>query len=337
MDKLLIDDEKRVKRGKFMFKLTRTVATQFYKNDTAVTTPLLKLADNDHRHFVLEQNRKRSRDSSRDEIQRARCDGQIYDGAIDNEQSDDGLPPEITQMVNEHLSLKGPDLDAPITTKRKRSKKHFTGGAAQVVSMPSLDYVYDIYHLEKVTDDELTVYREGNVGFVKIVNRWVDLVPDEDSDPARGPSDDEDSNEEDYYQNDYPEDEDDDRSILFGSEGEDVAADETTNHIQDLLDSELMLSTEGNEIRSREQGEYAELFSQLGNSGNILNSLNAMNFVDLDDNEGDEKALEYDGFDSEDDDEGNYERNVFFQADEHDPLAVHRDRIFGKLQRMVDK
>ncbi|QLQ77999.1 hypothetical protein HG537_0A02460 [Torulaspora globosa] len=199
-------------------------------------------------------------------------------------------------MIEEHLKLS--EISSETNRKRKPSRKHFTGAAAQVVTIPSSDYVYDIYHLESVPAKEFDAYKEANdVGFVKIVYSDMDLVPEEDDDLADKPlSDDEDSNEENYYRNDYPEDEDDDRSILFGSEGE--------------------------EIDENPAESYDDLFSRLGNNNNILSSLNAMNFVDLDADE----------IESDDNDKISDTRD----SDE-DPTIAYRDRIFGQLQRMIDQ
>lgn len=330
---LVIEEGKRVKRGKFIFKLARTVNPDSYETCDESFTPLLKLAASDHRHFVLEQEKKRRRDSH-DRKQKADNDQSI---ARENEANND-LPPEISEMVNEYLKL---NEDASHKSKlRKPSKRHFTGSAAAIVTLPSLDYVYDIYHLEKVSEEELGTYKEGDVGFVKIVHKLVNLVPDDDSDSAgRLRSDDEDSNEENYYQNDYPEDEDDDRSILFGSEGEDVAADETALQVKEIYDSEQVLwlpqrdnSTE-NAIDERK--EYAELFNLLGSSTNILNSLNSMNFVDLDEDQDNAYVAEEIGNDSGS--EQKYPANEFFPTDKQDPLAAHRDKIFGDLEKLISK
>jgi hypothetical protein len=37
------------------------------------------------------------------------------------------------------------------------------------------------------------------------------------------------------------------------------------------------------------------------------------------------------------DDENDYKRQNFFPDEEEDELAQHRDRIFGKLEKMIDK
>ncbi|QLL30433.1 hypothetical protein HG536_0A02500 [Torulaspora globosa] len=213
-------------------------------------------------------------------------------------------------MIEEHLRLSGTSIEIGLGRKRKPSRKHFTGTAAEVLTIPSTDYVYDIYHLESVPDKEFDAYKEASdVGFVKIVYADMDLVPEEDDDLAEKPlSDDEDSNEENYYRNDYPEDEDDDRSILFGSEGEEIAIAE--------------------KLAGNQTEPYDDLFARLGDSNNILSSLNAMNFVDLDADEGETDS---------DDKVGDPEMFQNDQDSDEDAMIAYRDRIFGKLQRMIDE
>lgn len=280
-----------MKKGKFLFQLTRTVNEQAYESTSEETTPLLKLAADGRRHFVLERRGKRRRRSS-----------------DQDDEPEPELAPEITQMIEEHLKLSDTSPETSLGRKKKPSRKHFTGTAAEVLTIPSSDYVYDIYHLESVPEKEFDAYKEdSDVGFVKIVYADIDLVPDEDDDLADKPlSDDEDSNEENYYRNDYPEDEDDDRSILFGSEGEEIAI--TKNSAENPTES------------------YDDLFSRLGNNNNILSSLNAMNFIDLDEGENDgyDKASDPETFPNE-------------QDSDEDPMIAYRDRIFGKLQRMIDE
>lgn len=94
----MIDEGKRVKKQRFIFKLSKTVSPESYQSEQESSTPLLKLAHEDHRHFVLEQRRKRRRDSDDDKTQ----EGFIGDSNIIE---DEGLPPEINQMVNDYLKL----------------------------------------------------------------------------------------------------------------------------------------------------------------------------------------------------------------------------------------
>ncbi|AQZ14998.1 IWR1 (YDL115C) [Zygosaccharomyces parabailii] len=312
---LLIDEGRRKKKGRFIFKLSKTVNSNTYETAEEFVTPLLKLSTNDHRHFVLERQRKRHREA--DQI------GPPESTKVSRtDQDTDDLPPEINQMVSEILKLT--EDTPPQERPRKPSKKHFGGGNQEVLSMPSLDYVYDIYRLEKMKDEDLKSYNDGNVGFVKIVHKFIDLVPDEDTDPELR-SDDEDSNEENYYQNDYPEDEDDDRSILLGSDGDEESIPEETTW------------------RKQPKEDYTELFDKLGQSDNILDSLNSYNFVDLDEDGDDnedylEGDLENQEIEIDDlDDREELKTNEFFPTDHDNPLAAHRDKIFGRLEKLVSK
>lgn len=42
------------------------------------------------------------------------------------------------------------------------------------------------------------------------------------------------------------------------------------------------------------------------------------------------------GNDGELSDSGGFERHTFFRSDREDPIAIHRDKIFGRLQRMIE-
>ncbi|GAV55019.1 hypothetical protein ZYGR_0AS03420 [Zygosaccharomyces rouxii] len=319
---LLIDEgQKKRKKGRFFFKLTRTVDSDSYENTDEALTPLLKLATNDHRHFVLEREGKRRRDSDdTEEIPPAGKSTKVSHEGKHQKETDD-LPPEINQMVSEVLKLNRNGKEDQARP-RKPSKKHFGGGNREVLSLPSNDYIYDIYRLENMKDDDLSAYEDKDLGFVKIVNKFIDLVPDEDTDPEQC-SDDEDSNEENYYQNDYPDDEDDDRSIPLGSEAD-----------EESLPEEITW-------KKQPQDNYAELFDKLGQSDNILDSLNASNFVDLDADDDEEdwpEDLDDEEFENDNYDGRNgYKANEFFPTDKDDPLAAHRDKIFGRLEKLLNK
>ncbi|CCD23369.1 Iwr1p NDAI_0B03350 [Naumovozyma dairenensis CBS 421] len=346
---LLIDEGKKNKRTKFMFRLTKTVNPNSYQSEHESTTPLLKLSATDNRHFVLEQ-KKRRHSSTYDGDEKPLPYTDQDRATTTND--DNELPPEIHEMVDKYLTL---NKGKPTTTRKKPSKKHFTGESAKIITMPSLDYVYDIYHLENLPDEEeISKYKRDNkIGFVKIINTDMDLVPDEDEDEdVLARSDDEDSNEENYYQNDYPEDEDDDRSVLFGSEGEDIAADGEGPMTQnEPWNYQKILRADGTE---NVEDEYADLFDKLGGNNNILSSINpGSNFVDLDrgadieethdsdeaeeDIDVDYNELDHDNSLMTDYGKGNFPRNRFFPTDDEDPLAEHRDKIFGNLQNMINK
>lgn len=290
---------------------------------------MLKLSEEtDNKHFVLEQH-NRNGDPNNAEITRLR-DTDSYENAGES------LPDEITEMVNNYLKIQR-DSGGESTRPKKPSKKHFS---TEVAKLPSLDYVYDIYHLETIPEDEFEKYPANNIGFIKIVNKDLDLIPDSDGDSNFQLSDDEDSNDENYYQNDYPEDEDDDRSILFGSENCD---EESVENLQwTKLPEEPHTSDETNDEKFP---LYSELFDRLEGSDNVLQSLKNANVIDLDTttyngDTYDEEMSQIDDYhvsweDNNEDEQ--YERNDFFPTDRENPLAQYRDRIFGRLQKMINE
>lgn len=290
---LLLEEQRNAKKGKFVFKLARTVEA----NNSETDTPLLKLCnENDRLVYVLEQEKEK----------------------VQNDK--DALPNSIMEMLDDYLKLK--DNDPQETKKRKSSRKHSI--PVNVALMPSADYVYDVYVRETIPEDEF-VFDKNTVGYIRIVETSGDLIPEEDEDPEKTLlTDDEDSNEEDYYQNDYPEDEDDDRSILIGSE--ENSSEQENVVFLDEVDEQLI----GNESED-DNDEFETLFQNYGNTPNLLSSLNSHNYVDLDYDEDQADSM------SDNNNPEEFERHIFFASDETDETAINRDRIFGKLQKMIDR
>ncbi|EDO17528.1 hypothetical protein Kpol_534p7 [Vanderwaltozyma polyspora DSM 70294] len=281
-------------------------------------------------------------------------------------------------MLAKYLQLNNDDSVVE-ESRKKPSRKHFKGDAARIATLPSLDYVYDIYRLENMKDEDEQLNRL-KIGRVKIVNIDTELVHDEESDDnGLNVLEDDDSNDENYYRNDYPEDEDDDRSILFGSDGEEAIAEEETwiarQYEEQRRIQQQNETGHGDSVTDDYQSqdgskpfnpqEYSGLFAKFNGSVDILKSINSSNFIDMDgqlsnNNDNIDDDDDYDDDDDDDDvyDASDYEyhvesdsnsneeqeqdqdqlkRNEFFSTDQDDPLAIHRDKIFGKLQRMIDE
>lgn len=130
-----------------------------------------------------------------------------------------------------------------------------------------------------------------------------DLLGDDDS--IKAVSDDEDSNAEDFYKNDYPEDEDD----YSDDEGK------SQSSIEVLTES--MIQSQQVSNRESELEELADEFDDL--------------YDELYDDEGNGPS------DFLNNDEDDFQRQNFFPGEEDDELAIHRDKIFGKLQKMIDE
>lgn len=188
------------------------------------------------------------------------------------------VPSELSDMVQKFLDVN--DSELPNHKRKTRARRD---GEVAVPIEPMSEYVYDTYHLS----EPLTTanHPQSQIGYVRFFDEDNDLYQsDEDNELThRVYSDDEDSNAESFYQNDYPNDED--------AEGE----------ILENLD------------QAEELGDTDDLFDQYLESQD-----GPVNFL-------------------EDSDSEEYERQNFFPGEEEDDLAIHRDKIFGRLQRMIDE
>lgn len=209
------------------------------------------------------------------------------------------------------------------------------------------DYVYDVYFRGQVDDE--SKFEQLRIAHFTYDEDMFNFVDDQlmDSDTAEVQDDeDDDSNAEDYYQNDYPEDEDEDNNeyldvedrrhlneILDKSEDMVMSDDEDDNY--EILHNKRRFSTkdyqdytEGGFLNKDFEGNDT---TQEGFDNLYQNYYNS----DDEDYEGPTSFLD-DGRVS-DENEEEFKRNYFFKTDEDDELAVHRDRIFGKLEKMINE
>ncbi|CUS22091.1 LAQU0S04e07998g1_1 [Lachancea quebecensis] len=302
---LLIQEDKPSKRGKFVFKLAKTVESGLSTQIQELNTPLLKLSDDgEARHFILEQ-RKRKREGQE-------------------------LPAEISEMLNDYLSLGSNSAVPQRPRKLKRPGGRRSEPEQDTKALPSLDYVYDIYYREVVPEDEF-VFDESTVGYIKIVEDSGDLIPEEEDDEnSVALSDDEDSNEEAYYRNDYPEDEDDDRSVLFGSD-DGVAPAATRKYAESDASEETGVESAPSHVAMLGDEETDLLYQKFAGAPNVLQA--ADTYFDS----ADERSGVSDEEFEEDHDIVDFTQHSFFPTDAEDPLAIHRDRIFARLERMIEK
>ncbi|SCU90636.1 LAMI_0E02960g1_1 [Lachancea mirantina] len=293
---LFLEDDHKAKRGRYVFKLAKTVERESLGNDKDGFSPLLKTTnDGSNRHFVLEQEKRK----------------------LESEE----LPIPISEMLDDYLTLHK-DSKANRLPKRKRLHNGKNAGSLETSEPTTLDYVYDIYYREYISEDEY-VFDEKTVGYIRIVEESGSVIPEEaDVDESGLLSDDQDSNEETFYQNDYPEDEDDDRSIDFGdSDGSrEVPA----------------------EVEEGESDHFETLFEQFDGHSDILDFVNARDELHDQHNYDEGDYGESDNFENSDIvasgfNTASFRRNMFFPGDIDDPLAIHRDRIFNKLETMIKK
>lgn len=235
------------------------------------------------------------------------------------------IPNELSDMVS---SLLVSGADQPARKRRIRGRRQSSvGEETKPVSLlppkePELessvysDYVYDVYQLsstEPLTDANHPQSQIGYIRFFEDEDTELNQSDDDNDASRKLYSDDEDSNAESFYQNDYPSDEDAGvYSETYSSDEDDLAP----VIVQDAAAKEGYDYLHGNEPdEGNENDEFGDIYDD---------------FYDEDGAKMD--FLADDKFDTE-----SFERQNFFAGEEDDELAIHRDRIFGKLQRIIDE
>ncbi|KAI3405138.2 TRS33 [Candida oxycetoniae] len=267
------------------------------------------------------------------------------------------LPNELSNMVEDYIAL---EPQASHKRKKRGNAKyneeppsnpeqvvHFNedsqlqDSSTNTTEEDNTDYVFDVYHLsEPLTSAN---HPTTQIGYIRFFddddeNQSSFLLNNEEDEQDRKPSvltDDEDSNAESFYQNDYPSDEDaeglehldsfdeefdklkiGDYGNLQGGDGEENDEDEDVQDVQ------------GYEPRDG-----------IGFSGDdeYLDYDEMERYMNLKEEEEEEEEEEDDVEEDDDLGEEKFKRNRFFKSDDNDPIAMHRDRIFGELERMIKK
>ncbi|KAG5417981.1 hypothetical protein I9W82_004309 [Candida metapsilosis] len=260
-----------------------------------------------------------------------------YEGAADA-----NIPDQLFNMV-EDLVSKGDDKG-----KTKRKRRGHTGGShveeksvEEPVSRDTIiqnaidsneaeddenQYVYDVYQLTDAEPLTTANHPSAQIGYIRFFNdddsdnndSNVFDSAQQDADDMKKPSvltDDEDSNAESFYQNDYPSDED--------AEGL-----QELNSFEDEFDKLNIGDDDGGDGAAHEATEYVAHDGIGWNGEEYFDYVEVERFMGLDD---------ADDEDEEDHDDNELKRNQFFKSDAEDPLALHRDKIFGKLEKMINK
>lgn len=229
------------------------------------------------------------------------------------------IPNELADMVDSFLNV-----DDSTSVRRKRRGGRTTSEAANEAADElteediANDYVFDVYKLSDLEPLTNANFPHSQIGYIKFFDDdEYDLMQSDDDKNSNNAafSDDEDSNAESFYQNDYPEDED------AGAYSDTYADDE--EYEDDGIGPVILESSEAAEGHAylkgdfQKEGQYDDLYEEFFDE----NGDQSVNF------------LEEDNYENEE----NFERQKFFDDEEEDDLALHRDRIFGKLQRMIDE
>ncbi|CUM53842.1 uncharacterized protein AC631_00236 [Debaryomyces fabryi] len=177
------------------------------------------------------------------------------------------------------------------------------------------DYVYDVYQLSSTEPMTTANHPQSQIGYIRFFDEENDLYQsDEENEKTNNLfSDDEDSNAESFYQNDYPSDED-------AGAYSDTYTEEEIEVIQ-LQDGQDGQEIEGYEyINSEAKSEegFEDLYDDFYDGDNNINFLADDQYQNIDNDQ-------------------EFERNHFFENEEEDDLAIHRDIIFGKLKKMIDE
>ncbi|ODV86759.1 hypothetical protein CANARDRAFT_6329 [[Candida] arabinofermentans NRRL YB-2248] len=229
--------------------------------------------------------------------------------------------PELLDMLNEYLKVSALGTDSsnnnPKPPKRRESITSNSNNPLES-SNEDNEYVYDVYlrdNSSPITDEAVS----SNIGYLQLLPSEARLLLDSaTSSTASSPgaskyTDDEDSNDENFYRNDYPEDEDGgyNPAELSGFADDSDGFQEPSDDQNDEFDI----------VHDRRRFNMKDV---LYNEGVSEEDMNGVDFQDLD-MEGDDER----------DEDAEFARNQFFASDVDDPLAIHRDKIFGKLEKMV--
>jgi hypothetical protein len=293
------------------------------------------------------------------------------------------LNPSLLEMLNDYL--KNNDETAAVNNsvkppKRRQSsvsqngdvdreflnKNHLNLGAAAMMASESAieeededdtEYVYDVYYRDKAVSEQ---WDTEHIGYIKFDDDDVNKLDGEDDDDMLMNTDDEDSNDENFYRNDYPEDEDagyedEDMESELESIGIGEPSDDQDDEFEILNDKRRFtrsdfLRSEG--LKGLTEEDYRALASHIDEKPSFWKGEGDVADAIADQEDQLEDDIDEDDMDDteyrEDDESMNevtsmtgsdvgLQRNIFFKSDRDDPMAIHRDRIFGKLQHMIDR
>lgn len=265
------------------------------------------------------------------------------------------LPEHFTEMLDNVLdfgSMTPPTVGSSSYTAqplKRRKRKHTNtisngssstkeSNSTESTSTAELDYVYDVYYRDR-SIHEYNEQTSSKIGFLKFEQDLEGLINDDDDSDTSGHvhSDDEDSNAEDFYKNDYPESDAEDEDYDRVDSDENYADDAEYTDIMKARDADEQYDDEQEQEQEQWGGdEFDDLYDRFyDNEGNGPSDfLNEKILAELETDDDDEEG---EGEEGEEDKQEEFTRNTFFKSDEHDPMAIHRDRIFGKLERMINE
>ncbi|KAG7193656.1 uncharacterized protein KQ657_000341 [Scheffersomyces spartinae] len=248
-----------------------------------------------------------------------------------NQTAEDTLiPNELSDMLDSFLTINSsePPQEKRISRGRKvveEGVKNQSPPGPTPIHVPlggedpegDSEYVYDVYQLTTTEPRTSANHPQSQIGYVRFFDDSDnELYQSEDDKDLNVFTDDEDSNAEDFYQNDYPSDED---------------ANINSNEVfsqSNQFEAELESGDNALGDNSEDEDEYEHLFAKYGGGEGD----HTVNFLqDVAGNDTDEEEQE------EVEEGEQYERKIFFKSDKDNELAIYRDQIFGKLDSMIKK
>lgn len=338
---------RQIKRPRYVFRLKRTEEKDI-NDSTAVLTassntqnnkPIFNIPSNKNENININTNiNTTNNDNNFVQKNNIESNNKSEEGPIE-------LNPQLLEMLNDYLK----DNDETAINNHVKPPKRRQSSISQDINNNNIlpkfnkdevfgnsnniaidenenddDYVYDVYYRDKAVSEQ---WENEHIGYIKFDDEDLDKIDEKDNDISMN-TDDEDSNDENFYRNDYPDDED--GGYEDESELESMGLDEPS----DDQDDEFMI------LNDRRRFSRSEFLQSEG-----VKKLKDEDFQKLSD-EIDEKptlwgrtdeGMDYDQEEIEIDGEINFQRHTFFKSDKDDPTAIHRDRIFGKLQKMIEE
>lgn len=363
---LVMETQRRsIKRPRYVFKLQRTEENDI-KDDTTILTASNGL-ESSKPVFKIPKVPTKGVDSN--SLKNPFIDGSAKPkGDTSPEEANPELSPQLLDMLNDYLKehdetavksdvrlpkrrqssiireMESKNGGRPVFDKEEVYNNSNSNAISDVLhegdETEDSEYVYDVYYRDKAVSDQ---WDQERIGYIRYDDEAFDVL-DDDGDDDMMQTDDEDSNDENFYRNDYPEDEDLDFDDKTESELESMGLEEPSDDQDDEFDilnnrrrfSKLdFMRSEG--LKSMSEDEYERLAAEIDEKPSLWGrSPDGLDTTDsyMDDEPGNRGAGDSG---EEDDDTQDFPRNEFFKSDRDDPIAVHRDKIFGKLQHMIER
>ncbi|KAG7877315.1 hypothetical protein KL938_004071 [Ogataea parapolymorpha] len=166
---------------------------------------------------------------------------------------DDEIDPQLMEMLQDYLRT------SDVKEEHHKPPKRRMSNASAEVERPPIpvqeddDYVYDVYYRDKAVTEQ---WEKDKIGYIQFDEDDMETIDEQEE--AAEQTDDEDSNDENFYRNDYPEDEDGGyEDSEFGTPSDDqddefdILHDRRRFSVQDVRETEGLTEEEVEELYNR--------------------------------------------------------------------------------------